>query len=214
MKTKLNKIYLGVAICLGDGWIPSIRKGGNTTTLCCAHNPKHLDLLTYKQNLLLNLNISSKISFYARQGGKTKGYPIVQLFTKSSYLNRVLRNKIYINNEKIFNKRWIQFLDAEALAIFWMDDGCLFTRKKKLKNGSVSYHLQGNIATQNFSQESNNNILMWLKKFNIIARLTKKKNKYCIDINKTNVLKLIDVVSPFVKLVPSMVYKIDKNKTI
>lgn len=214
-----DKFYLPLAIALGDGWMSYGKYNGvqyhplsKTASLSCAHTEDHYDYILYKVNLLEKLGFDV---FYGdkKVSGNRKQQKYFRVHS-CKILHSVKKQLYNENNIKIFKKEWCFKLDALALAVLWMDDGCLVHQKNKkiLKNGEASksiYHC-GEISTQSFDKESNENIKYWLlKRFNIEAYLVNcKNNQYAIRINKNNLLKLIDIIKPYVEQIPSMMYKI------
>lgn len=217
---KSNEFYLSLSILLGDGWIDNGKIGkiksyhSKRANLVCAHKYIYEDYLQFKKQLL------ESVGFKVTLGDKRKSDGINQRYirTWSSEIVASVRDSSIINKQKIFKKEWTNILDELSLAILWMDDGSLvheIRKRKGINNHSECYyHHYGEIATHNFDLQSNENIQYWLKNnFNIETRIMTKRyrnkpNKYYLRINKTNTKHLTSIVTPFVKKVPSMHYKI------
>ena len=205
MDTKTNKYYSILALTLGDGYLQfSHNNKQGKAYLDIAHKPECEDYINYKAKILTELGIQNTIELKKKQNGTHQS----RVWTKYYQIIGDVKRTLYKNNNKIFKKRFIKNLDDWALAILWMDDGCTYIQKKKKVDGSIYYYQCGDIATQSFSYQSQLNILQWLQTFDIKGNLQVSKGKYRIHLNRQNVCKLIKIVAPYVKEVPSMHYKI------
>lgn len=205
MDTKTNKYYSIVALTLGDGYLQySHNNIKGKAYIDIAHKAECKDFIEYKAHILSANGFENHIALKTKQNGNH------QYRVSSKYYQLIgdVKRRMYPNNQKTFNKNWIKHLDAWALAIFWMDDGCLCRQHKKRADDSIYEYQFGIIATQSFDYQSQCAIIEWLKAFNIEATINHSKNKYRIRMNRDNLKKLIEIVAPYVKNVPSMVYKI------
>ena len=205
MDTKKNKYYSIVALALGDGYLQYSHQ--NTNGKACidiAHKAECKDFIEYKSYILSSNGFDNHTSLKSIRNGSH------QYRVSSKYYQLIgdVKRKMYPNGEKIFSKHWIKQLDAWALAILWMDDGCLCRQHKKRADGTIYEYQFGIISTQSFDYQSQCNIIEWLKTFDIVATINHSKDKYRIRMNRDNLKKLITIVAPYVKEVPSMVYKI------
>lgn len=124
-----------------------------------------------------------------------------------------LYTKFYINGVKVITKENIRLLTHPiGLAVLFMDDGSLvidssYKSRKKYIFPRIS------IYTQSFSLEENLIIINHIKnRFGIEFKLhsTPYGKKYNLEINKRNeIIKFINVVKPYVNLIPEMAYKIN-----
>lgn len=207
MAKKMNKYFTLLSLVFGDGHIDCRRsiKG----SLDIAHSSQHKDLIAFKKGILDKLNIDSRITI--KKKSEWGNHNLIRLTTKSSKLIGDIRRNIYhVNGKKIFKKKWINHLDVSALAILWMDDGALCHQRKKKKDGSYYVYEYGEISTCAFDYSSVENIVLWLKKFDIDSRITKTKleGQFTIRFNRENLKKMISLISDDVINVPSMIYKI------
>lgn len=206
MDTKKNTYYSILALTLGDGYLQfSHGNKEGKAYIDIAHNPKNHDFIEYKSKILLSNGIDNTVGIKK----KTNGNHCSRVWSKYYQIIGDVKRDLYNNNEKVFKKRYIKNLDAWALAIFWMDDGCLYCQKHSNKDGTEYLYQCGDLATQNFSYESQLNILEWLKTFGVEGYLQQSRGKYHIHFNRDNVRKLVNIVSPYIKEVPSMQYKIE-----
>lgn len=202
-----NKYFTLLALTLGDGTIhnPKKHKGSKLAYLDIAHQIKNSDYIEWKANLINSLGYNCKV------GDKRNSTTIFKkVYTKGYHILEQIRLKLYVNNTKIFKKKWIKNLNELHLAILWMDDGCFIHQRQKLKNGKPYIYNCGEIATQSFDLKSNENIVLWLKKFNIDSYIihNKKRQFYYIRFNRNNLFKLVEIIKPYVNQVNSMKYKI------
>ena len=205
MDTKRNKYYSIIALALGDGYLQYSH--GNTkgkAYIDIAHKAECKDFIEYKSKILFDNGFNNHVSLKTKQNGNH------QYRVSSKYYQLIgdVKRKMYLKGEKIFSKKWIKNLDAWALAILWMDDGCLCRQHKKRVDGTIYEYQFGIIATQSFDYQSQVNIISWLERFGITATINHSKDKFRIRMNRDNLKKLIEIVSPYVKEVPSMVYKV------
>ena len=204
---KLNKYWIATAIALGDGYIQD-RHGSGNAILSFAHHLKSADYIKWKSDLLLSVGIDNKIVTKHRSQGNnqevcyTKSYKIIGNIYKRLYKN------FKTTKCKFFPLKYAQVLDARALAILFMDDGCTSIQHCKTKQGKPYDYVCGYISTNSFDLISNQNILKWLEKFGIKGRIGRQKNHYRICLNREAILKLHEIIKPYVLQIPSMKYKI------
>ncbi len=196
---KNKKFYIICSLAIGDGCLIK-KRNVKKAVLDIAHHIKHQDYIKYKANILESIGIKTKATIKNRKGNTQ-----FRVYTNRNYLCYCVWRRLYQNKCKIFTRKMIRNLDEWSLAILWMDDGCLYYAKRKTKQGKNYLYKMGDIATQSFDDISLQNILNWLKKFGIDAYVTKTRS---IHLNRNNVNKLIEIVSPFVKKINSMKYKI------
>jgi hypothetical protein len=199
----LNKYFTLVALVFGDGYIQN-RKASKKAYLDIAHHIKHSDYIDWKSNLITSLDIKNNIRIK-----NTKKGPQKRVTTLSYSILESIRKRLYKNNQRCFPKSFVRGLDELALAILWMDDGCLCRSKKKRKGGETYIYEYGIIATHAYDFNSQKNIICWLNKFSVDAYISKSKDKFRIQLNRDNLNKLITVIKPFVLQIPSMLYKVN-----
>lgn len=201
---KKNKYFTLLSLALGDGSIYNrkLLNGSKKACLDIAHHIKNSDYIDWKENILDELQIITR-----KTTKKNKTTSFSRLTTRGYELLEFIRKSLYKDKQKIFRRNWIRNLDIQSLAILWMDDGCLIRQYNKKKNYT---YLCGEIATQSFDKQSNENIVLWLEKFGIKSYIiyNKKRNFYYIKMNRNNLFKLIEIISPYVNQIESMKYKI------
>ena len=187
MDTKKNKYYSIVALTIGDGYLQYSHNNKNGKAyIDIAHKAECKDFIEYKSSILTNNGFVNRVSLKTKKDGRHQ----YRAFSKYYKLIGDVKRSAYLDDKKVFRKKWIKNLDSWALAILWMDDGCLCRQHKKTKHGVYEYQY-GVIATHSFDYESQNNIIEWLKTFGIEATINYTKGKYRIRMNRDNLKKLI-----------------------
>ena len=136
-----------------------------------------------------------------------------QLRSLSNKIYTELYNLFYKNREKIITPENIILLDHPiGLACLYMDDGSLVIDSSKRKTGSIYIFPRISIYTLNFSKYENIILQNHISKaFNVNTKLKERKDgkHFLLEINKRNdIVKFINTVSPFIKGIPCMHYKI------
>lgn len=161
---------------LGDGSISFSSKNSKHANLAFCHGLKQEKYLEWKNEFLSKYNLNGTIYSYTAisnryksgkctsKSFKSKTNPI---FSKFKYL--------YYRDKKIINKEDIWNLNEFAIAIWFMDDGSLWKRKRR----SDVYVLN----TQSFSIEGKNLLQeVLLKKFNIKTSIMKPNGELRISL--------------------------------
>lgn len=205
---KKNKDLL-LGIILGDG---SIYKVNNSYEIYIGHGKSQKDYLEWKVKLLNNSNvfekplqIKSKLIFLEQYD---KQY--LQYYAKK--INKSLEEiyDIYFSENKRLKQILHNIHSDRSVAIWFMDDGSVFKKKKKHKDGSI-YYLKPTLklCTHCFSKDENLDIIDWFKKRYLIdAKLVSetKHNKkyYYVRFNSKESLKLFSLMKQYIDLIPSM----------
>lgn len=202
---------------MGDGGLSknvTKSKGIRYSSLTIRHSEKQFDYLYYKTKLLNSCTslkkggvVKDEITVYKGKSFKQKAVS----FNDVNYFSR-LGNRFYINNKRSV-KNILRYIYTDlSLAILFMDDGGIYRRKRKHKDGT-QYFLKpsGALNTQAFIYEDNNLIKEWLfSTYGIEANVQKhKKNYYFLWLNKDNMYKVWCIIRKYVKNIPSMVNKFD-----
>src|SRR5678816_2460048 len=129
--TKEEKNLL-LALCLGDGNLakPFKKMNGSagSSFLNLVHSPAQLGYLTWKRDLIHKiLGIKANIrEHWTINPANNQRIPIFRLAVGHRYF-AILRKYLYQNNRKIFTPALIHRLSPLGLAIWYLDDGCLYT---------------------------------------------------------------------------------------
>jgi len=120
---------------LGDAYIPKPRiiktksRGGQNNNLRYTHSKKQQDWALYKA---VRINMPFTVyqrDRYDKRTGKTHGsFEIIH--SANSYFNDI-RETFYPNGTKIVTQEILDVLTPEAIAVWYCDDGNLYTNKKQ-----------------------------------------------------------------------------------
>lgn len=214
MNTKEQRSLI-YSCLMGDGGLNRFTtksKGTRYSSLTICHSENQYDYLYYKTDLLNKCtviskggNIKDKLTVY--KGKKFKQKTVT--FTDVNYFS-IIGNRFYIGNKRSV-KNILKYVYTDlSLAILFMDDGGIYRRKKKHKDGT-QYYLKpsGVLNTQAFSYEDNILIKEWLlSTYGIESSVQKHKSDYYIIwLNKDNMYKVWCIIRKYVKLIPSMTDK-------
>jgi len=135
-------------------------------------------------------------------------YEVIEFYTDSgTYLKEIydLLYKILPNGryKRTITKETIEQLPVDPLivAVWFMDDG-------SIRNDCYA----GKISTQGFTYEENELLCDYLRKFNIdchVVKHTEVSHQWYITIPAHTFGQLISTIEPFVREVPSMIYKLN-----
>lgn len=199
-RVKNNHDFNGILIgmVLGDSYI-GVNKTQTLAYLETLHKGSHKPYLIWKQGLI---NYKFKSTFKYKNNN---GYDAFRFRTKLEKKLIYLRKDFYVNGKKTVKSNLLNRLTDLGLAIWYMDDGCLNLGKK---NGLINRR-NVFLNTQGFGLEGNILIQEWLlSKYDISSNINRNQG-FRLRLNTSNTLKFIEIVSPFVELVPCMQYKID-----
>ena len=121
----LGNLSFTKACVLGDGCL-GYPKNKNTCYISFTHSEKQRFFLEWKmkkvnQELNTHGSVNSREVFDKRTG---KTYQSCQAMVTSKKLISV-REELYPSGKKQISKKYLEDLGLEALAVFWMDDGCV-----------------------------------------------------------------------------------------
>lgn len=208
MKTKFNKQSrnLLIGLLLGDGTISS----NNVFKL--AHSFKQLDYLKWKIQLLNNNGVRNNgLKYYIKTSGYAKGNIVYYTQLSTVPFIKVLRRIVYKHKKIIGNRKLLNRLSAQEIAIWFMDDGCINYRKRK--DGSImGFYLH--ISTCEPRDEMQIIVDYFKEAWNINFYLIhegKNPDSYSLCCGTKEGIKFINIVKPFVIQVPSMIHKITYN---
>lgn len=166
-------------------------------------SPKQLDYRIWKCNKLIDLNFK----LYIR-----KNY--YQLTSPSNPLYTHYYNLFYNNKIKIVTKENIKLLNHPiGLACLYFDDGTLVIDSTTRNNGCKYLFPRISISTLCFSKEEN--LILINHIYNVFSIKFKLKQfpygkGYALELNKKDeIFKFINLISPYVKDIKSMSYKIN-----
>lgn len=209
MKTKINKESrnLLIAMLLGDGTICS------NYVFKLSHGDKQKEYLEWKikqldEHGIRNNGLKSYTSTCGFNLGKTVYYTQLSVIPFIKTLRRVCYKPYKIlGNRKLLNR-----LDAKGIAIWFMDDGNLNLKKREgvikgfyIKISTCLPKDQVQVIIDYFKEEWNISFYMFHE--------GKKEDSYSLCCGTKEGRKFLDIVSPTIREIPSMLYKIQFNKS-
>lgn len=201
MKKEHRGLLIGMSI--GDGHISIRKKDGKFIhqNLVISHGAKQEEYINYKADLLLSIFGGKRPNVIEFNNNGYKGFR----FSKGNKYFRILKNKLYKNNKKVYSPTLLKQLTPHGIALWYMDDGTL----AKLRNKNTKKIRTINVKLCTYvSKEQNEIIINYFKEtYDIKFNLVYDKNKYLLRANKENSLKFIELVKPYI--IKSMYYKID-----
>ena len=205
MKTKINKESrnLLIGLLLGDGTI------SNNYVFKLSHCEQQRDYLEWKIKLLGNNGIRANgIKEYISTCGYNSGKKV--LYTQLSIIPfiKVLRRVFYRPKKILGNRKLLNRLSAQEIAIWYMDDGCINIRKSK--NKIHGFYIR--IATCLPEKELQVIIDYFKEVWNIsFYKISEGKGTYSLCCGTKEGIKFINIVKSYVQQVPSMIHKIQYN---
>jgi recombination protein RecA len=202
------------ACCLGDGCICKTKI--NTLSLAIHHGAKQEDYLRWKTELINSTKSFNSFATIQTRLNKLNDKTFVEYMSRWNDTKnlRLYYKRLYSNNKKHVNNALQYMLSPISLAIWFMDDGSVFKRKKKHKDGS-QYYLRPSLklCTHSFSKGDNEIILKWLKdNFDIEGYIVieRKRNRegqpeyFTLNFNCDNTLKIWNIIKEYIVKIPSM----------
>lgn len=210
---KIKEKDLLIGLILGDG---SLYKSGDTYSIYIGHGESQKDYLEWKLSLLKDLKIfdenvlklkSKKINYNLKE--------FIQFYFKMT--NKKLCEIYNIVYDTNGNKSALQSLKCmksdRSLAIWFMDDGSVFKRKRFHKDGGI-YYLKPSLklCTHCFTLDQNEEILDWFKrKYRVEGKIAREfknnKNYYYVRFDAVNTEKIYRLIKQYILEIPSMVKK-------
>lgn len=220
--TKKEKRELIISCIIGDGHLSNENHlCKNYPRMIIGHGEQQLDYLLWKTNLLNSTDLfASKVSpsrWINKKGDKS--FIQYRCNWSNCKLLRIYRKWMYRGNKKTI-RQILKYLSSPlSLAIWFMDDGSVFKRKRKHKDGSL-YFLKPSLklCTHNFNYSDNNLILQWMKiTFGIEGYIVVERKKsivgqpeyFTLNFNSNNTLKIWNLIQEYTQQIPSMQKKFE-----
>ena len=202
-RNEIKSAIIGMVI--GDGCI-SKRQGRKNAYYQMSHSEKQYEYLLWKQKILNKITSSTIHPTKKEINGKIfKGY---HLSTKQHPMFTKLYNRFYYKKIKVLDEYLVKMIIPLTFAIMYMDDG---TFGKHHSSGKDSFFL----CTQNFDYANQLLLKKSLKiKFDLdwnINKAEKRKDgsyNYRLRLANKRNEEFIDIIKPYVNLVPCMQYKL------
>lgn len=205
MKSKITKESrnLLIGMLLGDGTI------SNNNVFKMAHCEEQKDYLEWKIKLLNDNGIRNNgIKSYIKTRGFNTEVPVYYTQLNIIPFVKTLRRICYKSKKIIGNRKLLNRLTAQEIAIWYMDDGHINIRKDK--NGRpMGFYIK--IATCEPKEEVQTIIDFFKEQWNInfyMFHEGRKEDSYSLCCGTKEGLKFIELIKPYVSQVPSMIHKI------
>lgn len=192
---------------LGDGTICS----NNVYKLC--HSIEQEDYLKWKIKLLNENGIRNNgLKYYTSSCGYNIGKTVCYTQLNIIPFIKVLRRVCYKGKKIIGNRKLLNRLSAQEIAIWYMDDGHINIRVNHGK--PCGFYIK--ISTCEPKSEVQAIIDYFREVWNInfyMIHEGKKEDSYSLCCGTKEGLKFIDIIKPYVSQVPSMIHKITYDLT-
>ena len=204
--TELKSAIIGMVI--GDGCLTKRYKNGQAY-FQMNHCEKQLEYMNWKINIIHNITDGKTYETQKILNGKIfKGYHFGS--NRHPFFTR-LHSRFYHNGRKVLDEYLVKMINPLALAIIYMDDG---TFGRHHTHGNDSFFL----CTQNFDY-ANQMLLQKSLKLNFglewnINKSEKSKDgtyNYRLRLSTRFNEKFLDIILPYIRLVPCMHYKLGSN---
>lgn len=192
---------------LGDGTICS----NNVYKLC--HSIEQEDYLKWKIKLLNENGIRNNgLKYYTSSCGYNIGKTVCYTQLNIIPFIKVLRRVCYKGKKIIGNRKLLNRLSAQEIAIWYMDDGHINIRVNHGK--PCGFYIK--ISTCEPKSEVQTIIDYFREVWNInfyMIHEGKKEDSYSLCCGTKEGLKFIGIIKPYVSQVPSMIHKITYDLT-
>lgn len=166
----------------------------------------------HKKELLESVGFKPKLIEYPSKSSYRPGDTQIEIYFYHRGLAEV-RKLLYPNGKKELSPQILQILDAQTLAYWYMDDGCVDTYNKT-KSRDYWYVYERRVArsyklaTNCFSEDTHAAIFQWLKDvFDIHGTLSNTRSGPNVIISRISSKdRFLSVIKPYI--IPSMNYKI------
>lgn len=218
MKLTKKDMSVLIGLLIGDGYIDD--KG----RICIEHSEKQKDYCIFKAKLLHSVcgGKGIKVHEYIRKSSILKDKKqfknstfITYSFKKQSNSFIPLRKMLYgENRKKRITQEVLNHLDVCAIALWWMDDGCL-TKKYTYRNGK-RIHCGYNLRICTYLPKEQNELIQkyFLDTYNIkwnVVRAdgSKDDSQWMLRCGTIEGRKFLNLIRDYVlKNIPSMSYKV------
>jgi len=206
-RKELTKI---VAACLfGDAHVTACKNKENSG-FELGQTSEHLDHLDYIADRLSHI---TSIRYDVRAGVKTATKtikPTIRIRSRHHPFYTNFRERMYPIGRKVIDPHHLTLLDAEFLAIWFVQDGW---HSGSFRKNTFRHEIA--LSTESFCYAEQMLLRSALKeKFNLDWNVKQYRSKvgsllYYLQLSTKDVDRMLDIVTPFVQ--PSFTYKVDKT---
>ena len=169
------------------------------------HSIKQKEYMEYKMSILQPMfGYELKIQHTYYSAGNDKKYPVVRLQTRVNTQLTGIRKMLYDSetNKKHVTREVLDMLDDRAVAIWYMDDGCLSLPKER---GKIVI-----LCTNSFTFAENELIRDWFyERYGVSFNINEHKASGTYNLRRgiSDAHKLLDAIKPYT--IPLLRYKVD-----
>lgn len=208
-KLNLNQKKLLLGMLIGDGTIT------NHPDYKIDHSEAQLEYLKWKIKLLDEAGIkNSGLKIYKSTIGYNKGKNVYRVRIKTNITIKALRRSIY-TPKKTITRNMLNWFTAREIAIWFMDDGSVNVNTSKQRSS-----IKHTVLIATCVDEKVANIIVdyfkevWNIQFRIFPEQGQKTLTYSIaTTSEEECRKFNNLVYPYVKEVPCLLYKLRNNFT-
>jgi len=197
MKFDRNSRNALISVILGDGYLS--KQGSGEIVHCAAQK----EYLIWKRDFL----VSNGVSCSEIKDIDNSGFPASSLYIGTTKWGKLLRRILYKDGYKnYYSRKLLNRLSAQHIAILYMDDGSISSRKDK--NGKIT----GSVLTiSTCTTRENNQILIdyFKEVWGVRFGQRKMKNSYALICGTKEARKFLNIVREYVSQIPSMTYKLN-----
>jgi len=196
-----------VGMVIGDGCLSKkVQNSKNNAYYQMTHSIKQMEYFIWKINILEQI---AHGTIHDTKSGKTDIKDCVHFSGKTNPLFTQLYDRFYFEGKKVVDEYLVKKIDPLALSIIYMDDGTLGKGYKKYWTKETFY-----LKLCNFDYA---NLFLIKKSLKIIFDLDWNINKhstvngrtyYQLRLLNAHNQAFVDIVKPYVELIPSMLYKL------
>ena len=196
MKFNVDSRNAILSVILGDGYLG--KNGYGTIKHCAAQ----LDFLKWKVDFLKRNGVKCSEPQYK----DNNGFDSYLVHINTTRWGKFLRKFLYKDGYKnIYNRKLLNRLNAEHIAIWYMDDGGLSQKKR---DGVV--HANELILNTHTTKENNQVLIDYFKEvWGIQFSQVKNKGHYRLRCGTKEARKFLNIVREYVSQIPSMAHKLN-----
>ena len=189
-----------LASVAGDGCLGIPKDRPNSVYLSFTHSAAQRDYLVYKMDRI-NEELGTRGSVSAPRAVYDKRTQTYSASCQCMVVNPVLKelySLFYIQGEKRFTSAVLDLLGLEALAVFWMDDGCVGKTTSAVNKGILNLYRPLDEALL---------VCEWIQSLTgVDAKPYRDAGRYRIRISRGSMPRFLAAIRPYVH--SSMRYKV------
>lgn len=207
MMNKKQLMKYVYAFVMGDGGIYYSNKTSKNPILVANTIIDNEDYVHWRASILENL---TNVEVYTVDQTHRNRRNILRTVTKTHPTYTKIHNRLYSTGRKAIDPHQLTFLDAEFLAILYMDDGSCYVDNRCNATPQVS------IATKSFSYSENMGLKLAIKEklgleFNVHKQTNRGRVYWYLRLPTRYYERFQYLVAPYI--FPSFAYKLPERRT-